>query len=76
MQRLSAATSRLIPLAINLALRFLFYGPLDGAYLAVLADLDPALAAKLGGLAPWSRREALWKEVSEMGFLCDGRKDR
>lgn len=66
LDRFSAATTRLIPLVINLGLRFLFYTPLDRAYLAVLADLDPTLATQLRTRPPWSRREALWKEATRL----------
>lgn len=59
----SAAAARLVPLAINLALRFIYYRPLDTAYLAVLTDLDPALAQKLGALPARSYKEAMWKEA-------------
>ncbi len=64
--RYSAATARLVPLAINLGLRFAFYTPLDRAYLAVLTDLDPALARQLGSTPARSYKEALWTEARRL----------
>jgi hypothetical protein len=64
--RYSAATARLVPLAINLGLRFAFYTPLDRAYLAVLTDLDPALARQLGALPARSYKEMLWTEARRL----------
>lgn len=57
---------RLVPLGINLALRFIFYTPLDQAYLAVLSDLNPTLAQQLGRSPARSYKEVLWKEARRL----------
>ena len=62
----SKAAARLVPLGINLALRFIFYAPLDRAYLAVLSDVDPSLAGRLGSSPARSHREVLWKEARRL----------
>lgn len=66
LSRYSAAAARLAALGINLALRFIFYTPLDRAYLSVLSDLDPNLARELAAVPARSYKEAMWKEARRL----------
>ena len=67
----SGAITSMTPLVVNFILRFIFYRPLDQAYLSVLKGLDPKLAKKLQGMSVRSWREMLYLEIKRMiGMAC------
>lgn len=65
----SGAITSMAPFAVAFALRFIFYSPLDRAYLSVLKDLDPVLTKKLQGMKVRSWREMLIIEIKRMFWM-------